>query len=135
MLPRDLRLLQLYLNDSIPVNEMTAFIPFICLSYMVSSSEKMSTSFVPKVSTVSGPNVTNLEASSSTMVVMKNNKCVILEKNNYFSWEAQFSAMLHGFKVMKYVKRTIDLSSATAMQQDQLILSWILTRISSSILP
>lgn len=58
-----------------------------------------------------------------TKVVMKPIRCALLEKDNYFQWEAQFSAMLRGLNLIQYVEGTVDLSSPTAHQQDQLILN------------
>lgn len=43
--------------------------------------------------------------------------------------------MLHGFQLMGYVLGEVELSTPTAIQQDQLILSWILTGISTAIIP
>lgn len=68
-------------------------------------------------------------------LVTKPIRCVLLEKSNYFSWEAQFSAMLRGYQLMDYVLGKVDLSTPARIQQDQLILSWILTGVSTSILP
>lgn len=70
-----------------------------------------------------------------TKLVTKPVRCVLLEMSNYFSWEAQFSAMLRGFQLMEYVLGEVELSTPARIQQDQLILSWILTGVSTSILP
>jgi len=75
------------------------------------------------------------ESVPVTNVITKHVKCIQLDKDNYFSWEAQFSAMLRGFELMRYVEGNVDLSTPAARQQDQLILSWILTGVSMSILP
>lgn len=72
---------------------------------------------------------------SPSKVIMKHIHCVQLEKTNYYYWEAQFSAMLRGFDLMHYAEGMVDLSSPLACQQDQLNLSWILTRILTSIFP
>lgn len=80
----------------------------------------------------------NVEAStpsSSMKIVMKPMKYVQLDKRNYYSWEAQFSAMLRGFQLFDYVLGKVELSSPSSIQQDQLILRWKLTGISTTILP
>lgn len=79
--------------------------------------------------------MTDALSSHPTKVGMKPIRCVLLEKDNYFPWEAQFSTMLCGLNLIQYVEGAADLSSPTAHQQDQLILSWILTGIAPSILP
>lgn len=82
------------------------------------------------------PKVTYLDASPPTMnVVMKHIKCVQLDRDNYYSWEAQFLTMLHGFELMHYVEGNVDLTSSVACLQNHLILRWMLTDISSLILP
>lgn len=69
-----------------------------------------------------GLKVTDIEASTQpTKVVMKHVKCVLLEKDNYYSQEAQFSMMLRGFQLMHYVEGDDDLLSPDFIQQDQLI--------------
>jgi len=73
--------------------------------------------------------------SLPSKIVMKHSRCVLLEKENYYSWEAQFSAMLCGYELMPYVEGSVELSTPVARQQDQLILSWLLTGISPTILP
>lgn len=66
---------------------------------------------------------------------MKQLKCVILDGENYFSWQAQFSALLRGYRLLEYVEGKIPLPEGSpAEQQDQIILSWILTAVSSPIL-
>lgn len=80
--------------------------------------------------------VTTSSASDPAKVVMKNTKCVVLQKDNNFSWNAKFLAMFRGLWVMEYVEGTVELSSLTVVQHDQLIiltLSWLLMGISPSI--
>lgn len=92
-------------------------------------------SLTPSLSAVHGQSTTE-NVSLPTKVVMKHIRCVQLEKDNYYSWEAQFSAMLEGFELMLYVEGKVDLeSSPVARQQDKLILSWLLTGISPATLP
>lgn len=57
------------------------------------------------------PTMADLTASRSTKVVIKHVKCVHLNKHNYYLWEAQISAMLHGFELIEYVEGRMDLSS------------------------
>lgn len=71
-------------------------------------------------------------------IVMKLIECVFFKKNNYFSWEAQLSAVLCSFHLSYYglcqKEGWSDQSYPTTNQQDQLILSWILIRILMTIL-
>lgn len=60
------------------------------------------------------PRVIDVEASPPTKVVMKHVKCVQLNKGNYYSWEAQFLAMLRGFNLIDYVEGNVDLTSPMA---------------------
>lgn len=84
---------------------------------------------------LSGKKVLALD-SLTKVIMMKNMKCVMLEKHNYFRWKAKFSALLWGYRLMDYVEEKVDLSSdSTSEQQDQLTLSWILTSVSPSLLP
>lgn len=56
---------------------------------------------------------------------LKHLKCVTIEKDNYFSWRAQFSTLFRRYKLLNYVKGKVP-SNRT---------SWILTAILPSILP
>lgn len=71
------------------------------ISQMVSSLEEMVTFFDLGASApISGPTV--IEGDSSTKkVVMKNVKCVILQIDNYFSWEVQFCTIFRGLRLAK----------------------------------
>lgn len=66
-------------------------------------------------SIVIGPSMTNVAAPLSK-VVMKHVRCIQLEKDNYYKWEAQFSTMLWGFDLMDYVEGSVDLTSPIARQ-------------------
>lgn len=67
---------------------------------------------------------------------MKHLKCVTLDSDNYFSWKAQFSALLRGYTLFGYVNGNIAIEEGSpAEQQDQLILSWVFSSISPSLLP
>lgn len=94
-----------------------------------------SSSSGPSSTVLSGKEVPDLD-SSTKVIMLKNKKCAILEKHNYFRWKAKFSALLWGYRLMDYVEEKVDLSSdSTSEQQDQLTLSWILTSVSPSLLP
>lgn len=45
--------------------------------------------------------------------MMKSIKSVTLEKDNNFSWKAQFSTMLCGYQLMEYVEGLVDLSQSS----------------------
>lgn len=67
---------------------------------------------------------------------MKQLKCVILDDDNYFSYKAQFTALLCVFKIVDYIEGKVAIGKGTTAEQwDQLILSWIFAAISPSILP
>lgn len=74
-------------------------------------------------------------SSPPTKVIMKHVHCIQLEKDNYYSWEVQFSTMLRGFELFGYIDGSVELNTPLAGQQDQHMLSWILTGISPMILP
>lgn len=48
--------------------------------------------------------------SSLAKVMIKNVKCVILDKDNYYFWEVRFSINLRGFQLIKYVDGSVDLT-------------------------
>jgi len=104
---------------------------------MVSSADKSSSSSDPN-SVASSKMIGSDEESSSApskIVMMKHLKCVTLDGDNYFSWKAQFSALLRGYRLMHYVEGKVVITEGPfAEQQDQLILSWLLTSISPSLL-
>lgn len=81
------------------------------------------TSTTPSVSAALGHSAADVIVSPPSKVITKHIRCVLLEKNNYYSWEVQFSAMLRGFELMPYVEGMVDLSTSQVRQQDQLILS------------
>lgn len=92
-------------------------------------------SLTPSLSTTHGQTMAE-NVSLQSKVVMKHFRCIQLEKDNYYSRVAQFSAMLERFELMPYVEGNVDLdSSPIAWQHYKLIVSWILTGISPSILP
>lgn len=65
--------------------------------------------------------------SLAKVVVIKPLKCVTLEEDKYFIWQAQFSSRLR--------EREVPLPKGSlAEKQDQIILSWMLTAISPTIL-
>lgn len=74
--------------------------------------------------------------SSSKKMVMKQLKYITLNDDNLFSWKAQFFAMLKDYRSMPYIEGKVKIVEGFAEEQhDQLILSWLLTSISPSILP
>jgi len=55
-------------------------------------------------------------------VVTNHVKCIQLDKDNYFSCKAKFSAMLKGFELMDYFDGGVDLSTLSTCQQTKLYL-------------
>lgn len=75
----------------------------------------------PCISADHGPKLTDVEASTQLKVIMKHVKCVQLDKDNYYSWETQFSMILHGFQLMYYVKGDIDLTLPMILNPTRLV--------------
>lgn len=75
------------------------------------------------------------ETPQATVVQVKNIKCVSLDCTNYYTWRAQFLAMLRGNELQEYINRKIYLSSSSIhFRQDQLILSLMFSTISATVL-
>lgn len=101
---------------------------------MVSSPERSLRSSVPVNSSVTQGSERR-SVDSSKVITMKQMKCVFLDKN-YFTWMVWFFAFLQGYMLMDYVEGRISIiPCSSAEQQDQLILSWILTIIFPYIFP
>lgn len=72
-------------------------------------------SSAPSISVALGQSMSET-SSPSSKAVMKHVDCVQLEKDNYYSWEVQFSAMLHDFDLIGYVEGSVELTSSITHQ-------------------
>lgn len=57
-----------------------------------------------------------------------------MDKSNYQVWRAQFIAILKGNRLLKYVEEDRMMEDSIEIQQDQLIIRWFLSSISSAVL-
>lgn len=60
---------------------------------------------------------------------------VKLDRSNYFAWEAQMITHLRGNGLLRFIETDIDTEDVVDSQQDQLLLGWIYSTITPSVLP
>lgn len=59
---------------------------------------------------------------------------VKLDNSNFFSWKAQTVANLRGHDLLTFIEQPVDKENAVAVQQDQLLLGWLFSALSPTVL-
>lgn len=67
------------------------------------------------------------------VINIKSPKTVALDRGNYFAWRTQFLGAMRGNGLSPYLDGKIALDSSVTVQQDQLILGWILSSLTASV--
>lgn len=60
---------------------------------------------------------------------------VKLDRTNYFAWKAQVLTHLRGNELLRFIETAISDDDTVAIQQDQLLLGWIFSTLTPSVLP
>lgn len=86
----------------------------------------------------SGTNVNLVDSKSASgnihLMKIKQPRNATLDKANYHAWHAHFSSLLRGNQLIRHVDGTINLDDPLVVQQDQLVLGWLLSSISPIVL-
>lgn len=69
------------------------------------------------------------------LIKIKHLSTVCLDRQNYLIWRAHTLAHLRGYELLQFVEKPVTLSDPTLIQQDQLLLAWLFSTITPSILP
>lgn len=51
------------------------------------------------------------------VIIMKQSKCVMLDEDSFFSWRAQFSALLRGYHLLDYVEDKVEITPGSAKER------------------
>lgn len=73
--------------------------------------------------------------SRPTLIKIKHLSTVRLDRTNYFTWKAQTLAHLRGHELLEFIESPVAESNPNLIQQDQLLLAWLFSAISASVLP
>lgn len=71
----------------------------------------------------------------SSLIKIKVVATVKLDGSNLFSWKAHTTAHLRGYYLLNYIESPVDKKDALVVQQDQLLLGWLLSSMSPAVLP
>lgn len=66
---------------------------------------------------------------------IKHLSIVRLDRNNYLVWKTHTTAHLRGYDLLYFMEKPVMVSNPSLIQQDQLLLAWLFSAISPSILP
>lgn len=80
-------------------------------------------------STSSGTNV------RPALIKIKHLSTVCLDRQNYLVWKAHTLAHLQGYELLQFVEKPVTAIDPSLIQQDQLLLAWIFSVISATVLP
>lgn len=83
---------------------------------------------------VSNRPTTDAANSSYSVVKIKTTAVVKLDENNFFSWKSHTLANLCGYELLDYIESPVNESDSHAVKQDQLLLGWLFSALSPSIL-
>ena len=72
--------------------------------------------------------------TSARFVVEKPPKTVALDRCNYFAWRTQFIGALRGNGLLPYLFGQAPLNTTSAIRQDQIILGWILSSLTATVI-
>lgn len=78
---------------------------------------------------------TMTEKGQASLIKIKVAAMVKLDRSNFFSWKAQVIAHLRGYGLLDFFSSPVDLTNLLQVQQDQLLLGWLLSALSTTVLP
>jgi len=68
------------------------------------------------------------------IIKLKYRNMVKLDQTNLFSWKLLVMTHIRGYQLLYYIEAPIDVTNDLCVQQDQLLLGWLFSTITSSIL-
>lgn len=73
-------------------------------------------------------------AEEHRLVKLKNLYTMKLDRTNFFAWKAQVLTHMRRINLLPYIEEKLNYNGTLSTQQDQLLLGWIFSMITPSIL-
>lgn len=80
-------------------------------------------------------NLSSGGTAQPTIVKIKHLSAVRPDRNNCFVWKLHILSNLRGYELTEFVESNITASDPSLVRQDQLLLAWLFTAVSTPLLP